>query len=611
MPCRKWDFKKMGRAGRPGFSGVARRAIACGLAFSLAVLPLSACSGSNADTGTSSAAAATSVVQGENVDLIDTGDVFSDRDLSADYDDEVTNVTLSDEGSSADGQGVAVDGSTITISAAGTYVLSGTLTDGQVVVDAGDDDKVQLVLSGASVTCSSGAAILVENADKCFVTLDEGTDNTVASTGGLDSEESNVDGAIFSRDDLTINGTGTLVVESSGHGIVCKDDLVLAGATATITAAGSAIQAKDSVAVASGTWTLDAQNDGIHAENDEDDSQGWVYVQDGTLSITAADDGIWAGNVVQVDGGSLSLDVADDAVHAEWELAANDGNVDIAACYEGLEGSKVYVTGGTISIVSSDDALNATGDPDDEAADDGDDIETRQMPGFEDMGDMMGDDSAYLLISGGVTTIQAGGDGLDSNGDFDMTGGEVYVSGPTSGADGSIDYGEGCEASITGGTIICAGSSGMAETFGETSSQCSALVSLSGQAGDTIEVCDEQGNVLASMVASTSYDCVVASVDGMEVGETYEIGNGTDSVTVEFDSVVYSEMGGAMGFGGGFGQMDSPDGDMGGSSDGTDGGFGGSGGSGQAPSGGMGDGQGFGQAPGDTQGQGMGASGSA
>lgn len=539
---------------------VARTAVFCGLALALAALPLGGCSTTTASNDTQTASegagtAADAAAGGEAVSVIDATDAFSDRDLSAAYADHVVSVTLADAGSSADGDGVTIDGSVVTITEEGTYVLAGTLTAGQVVVDAPDDAKVQVVLAGASITNPSGAAILVENADKAFLTLAEGTENAVSSTGGLGTtEDSNVDGAVFSRDDLTINGSGSLAVSSTNHGIVCKDDLVLASATVAITAEGTAIQAKDSVAVASGTWSLDAGSDGIHAENDEDATEGWVYVAGGTIDVTAGDDGIWAGAQAQVDGGTISLDVADDAVHAEYELAVNGGAIDATSCYEGLEGSKVYVAGGDTTIVSTDDGVNAAGEPDATDASTDDDIATRQQPGFQDMGDMMADDTALLSISGGTLTITASGDGLDSNGDLEVSGGTVCVSGPESGGNGSIDYGEGCSATITGGTVLCAGSSGMAEGFGTGSTQPSALVSLSGSAGDTIAVTDASGTVLASMEAQTSYQCVVASAPGMEVGGTYAVSNGTDSVEVTFDSVTYSDVTGAMGMQGGMGQ---------------------------------------------------------
>lgn len=157
------------------------------------------------------------------------------------------------------GAGAAVDGSTITITEAGTYVISGSLSDGQIVVDAADDAKVQIVLAGASVTSSSSAAVYAKAADKVFLTLAEGTQNALSASGSFadTGDGNNVDGTVFSKADLTVNGSGSLSVTSSqGHGIVCKDDLAICGGSIDVTAAGHAIQGKDSVAVGVGTLTF-------------------------------------------------------------------------------------------------------------------------------------------------------------------------------------------------------------------------------------------------------------------------------------------------------------------------------------------------------------------
>lgn len=535
-------------------ASIAQRVAAAGLSLSLALLPLAGCAlSSSDDSGSSSTSVATTgstastvVASGDAVQVLDDTDVFTDRDLDPSYDEsEAITLALSDSGSTVSGGGVDIDGSTVTITTAGTYVVSGTLSDGRIVVNADDSSKVQIVLDGASVSCSSSAALYVINADKVFLTLADGTTNALATTGDfVETDDNNVDGAVFAKDDLTINGTGALDVTcSAGHGIVCKNDLRLVSGAVSVNASSHAIQAKDSVAVCGGTWDLAGGTDGIHCANDEDTAKGWIYVTGGTIGITAASDGFDASGVLQIDGGTITVNAGDDGIHAEYELAINGGTIDVQQSYEGVEGSKVYVTSGSTTICSTDDGINAAGDP------------STTSSGLGGMGGGMGsDDSAYLLVSGGIVIIDApGGDGVDSNGDFDMTGGEVYISGPTNGGNGSIDYGDGATATITGGTVMCAGVSGMQETFGTSSSQASALVSLSGSAGDTITVSDASGTVLGSFTCVEDYDVVVVSCAGMVSGGSYTITAGSDSTTITMDSVVYDD--GGSDTGGGMGQM--------------------------------------------------------
>ena len=547
-------------------TSIARGVVVAGLSLSLALLPLAGCSSSGssgtssestaATTDSSSESATSTAVStsGDAVQVLDDTDVFTDRDLDSTYDaSDATTITLSDSGSTATGSGVSIEGSTVTISAAGTYVVSGSLSDGQIVVNVADTAKVQIVLDGASVSCSSSAALYVINADKVFLTLADGTSNSLATTGSfVETDDNKVDGALFAKDDLTVNGNGSLDVTcSEGHGIVCKNDLRLVSGSVTVNAAKHAVQAKDSIAVCGGTWNLTGGTDGLHCANDEDNSKGWIYVSGGTLDITAASDGFDASNDLEIDGGDITVSAGDDGIHSEYELAINGGTIDVETAYEGIEGSKIYVTSGSINVYSTDDALNAAGDPSTTTS-----SSAGGMGGGMGGGGMGSDDSAYLLISGGTLTIDApGGDGVDSNGGFDMTGGTVFISGPTNGGNGSIDYGEGSSASITGGTIMCAGASGMQETFGTDSTQGSALVSLSGSAGDVITVSDDSGAALGSFTCKEDYDVVVVSCEGMVSGGTYTITAGSNSTTITLDSVVYSDGGSGSGMGGMGGQM--------------------------------------------------------
>ena len=541
---------------------LSRAVITAGLALTLGAMPLVGCAAaettsvSNTATTTATYISTASVTSTTSTNdttanatmtsdnaLVESG-MFTERDLSGSYDaDEVVAIiTLSDSGTTVSGAGVTVDGSTITITAAGTYVIRGTLSEGQIVVNAADEDKVQLLFDGASISTSDAAAIYVANADKVFITLAAGTTNSVTATGAsVTYGDTTVDGAIFAKDDLVINGTGTLEVTSAqGVGIVAKDDLKLAGATVNVSAYDHAIDANDSVRIASGTWTLTSSTaDGIHVSNSDDTSEGWVYIAGGTTSITAATDGVDASATFTMDAGTLYISAGDDGLHAEYDVVINDGTVAITKSHEGVEGSTITVNGGYVSVVADDDGFNAAGEPN----------------AASSWNDMAADSTAWLLITGGVVEVDSQGDGLDSNGAMYITGGEVYVSGPTADGDGSLDTGDGAEAYITGGTVIAVGSAGMAESFSASSEQGSALVSLSGNAGDTVSVYDSDGNLLASYTPTSAYTCVNVSVAGMAAGETYTISNGTSSVTVTLDGTTYSDVQSGMGTMGGMGAM--------------------------------------------------------
>ena len=255
-------------------------------------------SSTTAAATTDTAADATDTQNAE--DLVDTNDMFSDRDLDGSYkENECVQITLDDETSTCEDKNVTIDGQTVTITGEGTYLISGSLSDGSLVVDVDDSEKVQLVLDGVSITNKEGAAIQVTQADKVFVTLADGSENTLSSESFSDDTDSSVDGAIFSKEDLTLNGSGSLTVTSAGHGIVSKDDLVVTGGTYEITVEKQGVTGKDSVRIADGTFTIESGKDAIHSENSEDESKGWVYLAGGTYTLTADGDGISASGVLQ------------------------------------------------------------------------------------------------------------------------------------------------------------------------------------------------------------------------------------------------------------------------------------------------------------------------
>ncbi|MDY5705080.1 MAG: carbohydrate-binding domain-containing protein [Lachnospiraceae bacterium] len=512
-----------------------------------ASLSLAACgsAATSKKTTTTTATATTASTSVSTNTTLDESDMYTDRDLTQTYDEsEAINVNLSDGNSTCESSSVTVDNKTnaITITAEGVYVFSGSLSDGQIIVDAADDAKVEIVLKNASITNDTSAAIYVKNSKKTFITLADGTKNSLSTTGTFEADgDTNVDGVIFSKEDLTIKGTGSLTVNSAeGHGIVGKDDLVITGGTISVTAGKKGIAGEDSIRVNGGEITVDAQDDGFHSGNDDDASKGWTYISGGQITIASKDDGI----------------------HADSELRIAGGEISVTQSNEGLESQVINIIDGTINIVSSDDGLNASS---------GSSGNTNQK-----QDPMAGDDSCVLNISGGTLTIDAGGDGVDSNGSLNVSGGSVYVSGPTDNGNAALD--SGTSSTITGGTVIAAGSSGMAEDFGSDSTQGSMLVSTENGSG-TITLTDSDGKVLASFTPTKSYSCAVISTPDIALGGTYTVTYGaqTTSVTMDSSSYIYSNVSGGMGGKGGPGGQGGQGAPAGQGGQGTQGGQGGQG----------------------------------
>ncbi len=325
---------------------------------------------------------------------IDASELFSERDLAQSTDlTEAVACAVS-------------DGKDITINAEGVYVLSGSAKNATVVVDAGDEDKVQLVLDGLNVANDSFPVIYVKNADKVFVTTAEGSENSLSVTGTFTADGStNTDAVIFSRDDLVLNGLGTLQISSTDNGVSCKDDLKITGGILNVNAVDHGIEANDSIAVAGGTLTVtSSKKDGLHAENEDDDREGWIYLCGGTLNVNAADDGIHGVSIVQVDGGAVNVTAA-----------------------EGIEGTWVQINDGEIIIRAGDDGINGG-------------QKSKSYP-------------VCVEINGGslnITMGQGDTDGIDSNGNLIITGGAISVN-----AQSPFDY-DGT-LTHTGGTIIVNG----------------------------------------------------------------------------------------------------------------------------------------------------------
>lgn len=399
--------------------------------------------------------------------ITDTSELFSDRDLSGDYDASACEqITLSDAGSASDSQGVTIDENTITITKEGEYLIEGTLSDGMIIVDVDQSEKVQLILNGVSINSETSAPIYVRQADKVFVTLADGTTNTLTNGGSyIAIDDNNIDAVIFSKDDLTLNGTGSLSISSpAGHGIVSKNDLVITNGTYDITAASHGLCGKDSVAIADGSFVINAGK-------------------------------------------------------------------------EGIEGKVVNICGGNIDITAADDGINAT---DKDADTSGRGMDTQS--------------DASINISGGIVKINAEGDGIDSNGYLTVSGGEVYVAGPSNSGNAALDYG--IDATITGGIVVAAGQSGMSQSFGTNSTQGCILVNTQQQneAGSSITLLDSGGKELLAWNVEKSYNSVIVSCPGIVDGGKYTLKTGETTTEVTMEGLLYgsgSNFGGGMHGGGG------------------------------------------------------------
>lgn len=494
----------------------------------------------------------------------------------------------------------------VTITSGGVYVLTGTLTDGRVLVNAPGAD-VTLVLRDADITCTDSSALYIYKAASVLVYLPDGTASTLTdgssyddsdSFSSADDEEPNA--CLYSKSDLVVAGGGTLTVTgNANNGITGKDTLKIEDTAVNVTAANHGINGKDCLVLKQADVTVTSGGDALRATNDSDSALGCILIGASMLTLTAgedgiqaettltlfdttgtitsgggssaalagdtsakgikagtditirsgsytldcADDGVHANGNVTISGGTFAITTGDDGVHADETATITDGTLSIRECYEGIEGQTIDISGGTIDITASDDGLNAAGGAD--------------RSGFGGRGpDSFGGNSdCCITISGGTIRIDASGDGIDSNGDLTVSGGEIYVSGPTSDSNSALDY-DG-SATVTGGTVIAAGYSGMAQNFGTDSTQGSILLTSRSTSTETIRVTDASGSVLAEFTPAKAYNCVIVSTPALKQGGTYTVTMGGESTDVTLESLIY----GSGGMGGGMGGQ--PGGNMG------------------------------------------------
>ncbi|MEH7493752.1 carbohydrate-binding domain-containing protein [Neobacillus niacini] len=531
---------------------------------------------------------------------------YSDDDFYTDWENEnPTYIELNGTSASFDGAGaVFVSNNVVTIRAAGVYVISGNLDDGQIIVDAEDKGTVKLVLNGASINSSNQAPIYVKNAGKTIVSLPEGTDN-ILSDGTeyvLEDSSDEPNAALFSKDNLTINGTGKLTVHGNyNNGITSKDELRITGGSIEIDSVDDGLMGRDVVAVKEGSITIQAGGDGIKSSNDKDSSKGNIALEGGTYDITANSDGMQAqgslfiadgdytissgggspetiaskgndmrptGNEsttttttetetesakglkatvdVAIGGGSFKIDSSDDAVHSNNSVTIAGGEMTIASGDDGIHGDTAVLTkGGKINITKSYEGIEskvisiADGEIDVTASDDGINVGGGNDSSGMDFQTTETEDN-LLSISGGSVTVNAAGDGLDSNGSIQMTAGTVLVSGPTDNGNGSLDYDQSFE--MTGGFLIAAGSAGMVQATSEQSTQNAIVMTYpeTQAAGTLLHLEDSDGNTVATFAPKKDYQAVFISSPNLEKDKDYTLYSGGSSTGKEADGL-YSD----------------------------------------------------------------------
>lgn len=295
-----------------------RRAIPLFLSLCMAAaLLLSSCSdtpgqipGTSSSTDGSTSVSASGIIDSAQTDGMDFS--FSGRDENTEYDENsATEILFSEAGSRVTGTGATADGADVTITAAGTYLVKGAATDATLTVNAAKTDKIQLVFDGVSLSCTDGPAVYIKCADKVFITLADGSENFLSDGSSYEivDDGSTLDAALFSKEDLTVNGSGSLTVNGNyKHGIVSKDDLIITGGVITVTSVKAGIDGKDCVKIGGGTIRITAGSDGIRSSNDEDTSRGYIYISGGTIDITAGNDGIQAETVLNITGGDFIIE---------------------------------------------------------------------------------------------------------------------------------------------------------------------------------------------------------------------------------------------------------------------------------------------------------------
>ncbi|SDI54978.1 carbohydrate-binding domain-containing protein [Desulfosporosinus hippei] len=558
------------------------------LALALLVTGLAGCASSKESSSMETVSTSTSTVNPVSV-TYDEDDYYFDWKNSS-----YKTIGLNGSSATVNGEGLDVQGSIVTISKSGVYEITGSLTNGSIVVDVNrdtDDGTVFLVLNGATIQSQTSAPIYIKNSKKAVILLENGTDNSVA--GGSDyvvNEDGEPSAAIFSKSDLTITGGGKLTVTADyNDGITSKDDLKITDGSLIVTSKADGIVGKDSVSIKNGSFEIIAGKDGIRSTNETDEDNGNVVLENGEFTIVAANDGIQAARLVQIDDGSFQLnsgggypgksisssndfggrpdqkasatttnsteeEESKKGLKAGQGLLVNGGNISVSSYEDSLHSNNdLIINGGILSLQSGDDGLHADNNL---LITNGEITIKNSYESLEgtnitvnggkinatstDDGINVNSKTGVVNITGGEIALNANGDGLDSNGSINMTAGSVYVDGPAGNGNGSVDY-DGSFA-ISGGTLVASGSSGMAQAPSTNTQPSILMYYTSAQAaGTALTLKDKNGTIVLTHTPSKQYSSVAISSPKLTVGSTYTLYSG-DNPIVEVtlsDSLTY------------------------------------------------------------------------
>ncbi|MDO4961546.1 MAG: carbohydrate-binding domain-containing protein, partial [Eubacteriales bacterium] len=463
-------------------------------------------------------------------------------------------VSSTDEGSAAAGSGsgdaaaysdlVKTDGGKVTLKAGGVYVLSGVLDEGQIIIEGDEEKKTCVVLDGVSISSSESAPIYAPDKGDVHIILTEGSENVINDkrVAEADGEAETASGAAAEAKagNETKAGAETKADDAPEAAILVKSSLSIAGGgSLTVNADfGDAIRSKSVLKIVSGDYKINAADAGIKGKDG-------VMIRDGSFAITSVGNAVKSSNeedadcgYVWIENGSFVIDSQKKGFSAENELVIMGGSIDIKASTESFEGKTVDILGGTARAVASDDGINAAAPAEDERA------------------KMADQEGVYVRIAGGELYINAAADGVDSNGDFYMEGGTLYLSGPEDDRNGILDYNG--TAVLTGGNMVAAGAAGMTQDFGDgtvgDALQNYIVVYYDNymEAGTKVSLLAGDGSEMITYAPEKKFEAVIITCEGIEIGETYTVVTGDESLELEI-SGVRTVSGEARGFGGGQG----------------------------------------------------------
>ena len=557
----------------------------------------------------------------ENTEVLQDGQInydfqtqYSEKDLESNWSEsDCTLISASDSGFEISGTGAKAENTTLEITEAGTYLLRGSIKDGNILINSNDTKAVRLVFDNFSISCSYDSPLKVPVADKVIITLADGTKNYISDTLRTSTgAEDEATGAVYCQSNLTFNGNGTLDVDAKfADGIVSKDKLRIVSGNINVTSADDGLVGRDLFALKDGSIKVTSLGDGVKSTYDKDTEKGQIIIEGGFLDITSEKDGIQSENILLINGGNIKImsgggsengevhrddmmgggfgrgqnaaqatqtetesrkgmkspyfvginggtteiNSADDAVHSDKDIIVNDGTIKLESGDDGLHAEiLIEINGGVLDVSKSYEGVEA---------------QYIEVNGGEN--NISSDDDGFnasssdysaemtLTFNGGNTYVDAYGDGLDSNGNVYINEGVVLVSGPVNNGNGALDCGDrNNEIIINGGTLVAAGSSGMFELPSETSTQnIVAISSLSMTPGMACTLVDKNQKELISFDIKKDSQAIAISTPDIKTGESYTLclkdgSSVSEAATFEIASTL-TVSGTFMGMGGGFG----------------------------------------------------------